>query len=45
MHFGRRAQAKRAKRLNDLKFGTSTDRFPSDGAASTAVKGLSYNHG
>ena len=31
-----RAHAKRAKRLNDFKFG----RFSSVGAASTAVKGL-----
>ena len=31
-----RAHAKRAKSLDDFKFG----RFSSDGAASTAVKGL-----
>ena len=31
-----RAHARRAKSLNDFKFG----RFSSDGAASTAVKGL-----
>ena len=35
-----RAHAKRGKSLNDFKFGTSTDRFSSDGAAKTAVKGL-----
>ena len=35
-----RAQAKSGKSLNDFKFGTSIGRFPSDGAASTAVKGL-----
>ena len=28
------------KSLNDFKFGTSVGRFPSDGTASTAVKGL-----
>ena len=28
------------KSLNDFKFGTSVGRFPSDGAASRAVKGL-----
>ena len=27
--------------LHDFKFGTSTGRFPSEGAAVTAVKGLS----
>ena len=31
---------KRGKSLNDLKFGTSVGRFSSDGAVSTAVKGL-----
>ena len=31
---------KRRKSLNDLKSGTSIGRFSSDGAASTAVKGL-----
>ena len=39
-----RADAKRGERLNKLmisKFGTSIGRFSSDGAASTAVKGLS----
>ena len=37
------AHAKRGKSLNDFKFGpsnSSTGRFLSDGAASTAVKGL-----
>ena len=34
------AQAKREKSLNDFKFGNSVDRFPSDSAGSTAVKGL-----
>ena len=28
------------KKLNDFKFGTSIGRFPSEGEASTAVKGL-----
>ena len=28
------------KSLNDFKFGTSIGRFSSDGAASTAAKGL-----
>ena len=35
-----RAHAKRGKRLNDFKCGTSIGCFSSDGAASTAVKGL-----
>ena len=35
-----RAQAKTGESLNDFKFGTSVGRFSSDGAASTAVKGL-----
>ena len=35
-----RAHAKREKSLNGFKFGTSTGRFSSDVAASTAVKGL-----
>ena len=35
-----RVQTKRVKRLNDFRFGTSIGRFSSDGAASTAVKGL-----
>ena len=35
-----RAHVKRGKSLNDFKFGTSTGRFSSAGAASTAVKGL-----
>ena len=35
-----RADAKRGKRLNDFKSGTSIGRFSSDSAASTAVKGL-----
>ena len=34
------AHAKGEKKLNDFKFGTFTGRFPSDGAASMAVKGL-----
>ena len=34
------AQAKGKKVLNDLKFGIFIGRFPSDGAASMAVKGL-----
>ena len=33
---------KRGKGLNDFKCGTSIGRFSSDGAASTAVKGLRY---
>ena len=39
-HERRSAHAKRGKSLNDLKSGTSIGRFSSDGAASTAVKGL-----
>ena len=35
-----RVHANRGKSLNDFKFGTSVGRFSSDGAASTAVKGL-----
>ena len=35
------AHAKGEKSLNDFKFGTFAGRFPSDGAASMAVKGLS----
>ena len=35
-----RANAKSGKSLNDFKFGPSVGRFSSDGAASTAVKGL-----
>ena len=35
-----RAHAKRRKGLINFKFGTVIDRFPSDGAASRAVKGL-----
>ena len=34
------ARAERAKSLNDFKFGTAIGRFPSDGAVSMAVKGL-----
>ena len=34
------AQAKKGKSFNHFKFGTSVGRFSSDGAASTAVKGL-----
>ena len=34
------AHAKGEKSLNDFKFGTFAGRFPSDGAASMAVKGL-----
>ena len=34
------ARAKKRKRLNDFKFGTSVGHVLSDGAASTAVKGL-----
>ena len=30
----------RGEGLDDVKFGTFTGRFPSDGAASMAVKGL-----
>ena len=37
------AHANRGKSLNDVKFGTSVGRFPSDSAASTAVKGLNGN--
>ena len=40
--------AKTGKSLNDFKFGTSVGRFSSDGAASTAMKGLrsmlTYGH-
>ena len=35
-----RAHANRGQSLNDLNFGTSAARFPSDGVAITAVKGL-----
>ena len=35
-----RAQLKRVKSCNHLKFGTSIGHFLSDGVASTAVKGL-----
>ena len=35
-----RAHAKGKKDLNDFKFGTFVGRFPSDGAASIAVKRL-----
>ena len=35
-----RAHANRGKSLNDFKFGTSIGRFSSNGAESTAVKGL-----
>ena len=35
-----RAYAKGRKGLINYKFGTFTDRFPSDSAASMAVKGL-----
>ena len=35
-----RAHANGVKSRNDLYFGTSAGRFPTDGAASTAVKGL-----
>ena len=31
---------KKHKKINDFKFGTSFGRFPSEGAASTPVKGL-----
>ena len=34
------AHAERAKSLNDFKFGIAIGRFPSDGAVSMAVKGL-----
>ena len=34
------AHAKGEKSLNDFTLGTFTGRFPSDGAASMAVKGL-----
>ena len=48
VEFLSRAQAKTEKILNDFKFGTSIGRFSSDGAASTAVKGLrsmlTYGH-
>ena len=36
------ARAKGEKSLNDFKFGSFTGRFPCDGAASMAVKGLTY---
>ena len=35
-----RAHAKSEKSLNGFRFGTSVAHFSSDGAASTAVKGL-----
>ena len=35
-----RAQAKKGESLNHFKFGTCIGSFSSDGAASTAVKGL-----
>ena len=35
-----RTHAERGKSLNCFKFGTFIGRFPSDGAASRAVKGL-----
>jgi len=34
------AQAKKGKSFNHFTFGTSVGRFSRDGAASTAVKGL-----
>ena len=37
-----RAHAKGAKTLNSFKFGSAIGRFPSDGAASMAVKGLKH---
>ena len=40
IHVVLRAHAKRGKSLNDFKFGTSIGRSSSDGAASSAVKGL-----
>ena len=46
MHFNRnhfsRARAQVKKDFNDFKFGTFLGRFPSDGAGSIAVKGLSF---
>ena len=36
------AHAKGAKTLNGFKFGTFIGRFPSDSAASMAVKGLKH---
>ena len=38
-----RAHAERGKSLNDFQFGTCICRSLSDGAASTAVKGLNLN--
>ena len=40
-----RADTKEGKSRNDFKFGTFTGRFPSDGAASMAVKGLTHRKG
>ena len=40
-----RAHAKEQKSLNDFKFVIFIGRFPSDGAASMAVKGLSNKQG
>ena len=40
IEFPSRAYAKGWKSQNDFKFGTSVGCFPSDRAASTAVKGL-----
>ena len=41
MHFDRNhSTCEGVKSLNDLKFGIFISRFPSDGAASLAVKGL-----
>ena len=43
IEFLSRAHAKVWKSHNDFKFGTSIGHFPSDRAASIAVKGLSYS--
>ena len=40
----KKKREKKKESLNDFKFGTFVGRFPSDGAASMAVKGLSTYH-
>ena len=48
MHFARspvRRLCEGGRSLSDFKFSTFIDRFPSDGAASMAVKGLKKKGG
>ena len=40
-----RRDKKKKKSLNDFTFGTFIGRFPSDGAASLAAKGLTTTYG